>query len=156
LIKKIKNSFKKNKPEKLYSITSDIIVGFPSETKKQFLQSAEIMKKVDYDMIFFGQYSPRPGTAAFQIKDSVSKKEKVRRENWLNEILKKTAFENNKKYVGKIMEVLIEKEKNGFYFGHTRTMKNVKLTSDKKNLVGKIVKVKIIKANIWNLEACLT
>ena len=153
LIKKIKTSFKKNKPSKLYSITSDIIVGFPSETKKQFLQSAKIMKKVTYDMVYFGQYSPRPGTAAFKMKDSVSKKEKVRRENWLNEILKKTAFENNKRYVGEIMEVLIEKEKNDFYFGRTRTMKNVKLTSDRKNLVGKIVKTKIIKANIWNLEA---
>ncbi|MBU2028352.1 hypothetical protein KJ761_00455, partial [Patescibacteria group bacterium] len=41
------------------------------------------------------------------------------------------------------------------YFGRTRTMKNVKIISDKKNLIGKIIKAKIIKANIWNLEACL-
>jgi tRNA A37 methylthiotransferase MiaB len=41
--------------------------------------------------------------------------------------LKLTSFENNKNYVGKIVEVLIDKEKDGSYFGHTRTYKNVKL-----------------------------
>jgi tRNA-2-methylthio-N6-dimethylallyladenosine synthase len=181
LIKKIKANFKKNKSKKLYSITSDIIVGFPGETKKQFLQSAEIMQKVKYDMVYFGQYSPRPGTAAWKLKDNVPKKEKGRREQYLNEILKKTSFANNKKYVGKVLEVLVDKELSPFskgragegflsksktkiplyppftkgetiYFGRTRTMKNVKIISDKKDLLGKIVKTKIIKANVWNLE----
>jgi len=155
LIKKIKANFKKNKPKKLYSITSDIIVGFPGETKKQFLQSAEIMQRVKYDMVYFGQYSPRPGTVACKMKDNVSKKEKERREQYLNEILKKTSFANNKKYVGKILEVLIDKEKNGVYFGRTRTMKNVRIISERKNLVGKIIKVRITKANVWNLESNL-
>ena len=77
----------------------------------------------------------------------------------MNNILAKTIFENNKKYVGQTMEVLIDskaklREASGknIYFGRTRTMKNVKITSDKDNLVGKIVKVKITKANVWNLE----
>ncbi len=164
LVKKIKIGFKKNKPNKVYSITSDIIVGFPGETKKQFLESAEIMKKVGYDMVFFGQYSPRPGTVAWKMKDSVSKKEKVIREQCLNEILKKSALKNNRTYVGKTLEVLVDKDpvkfakanngarKNGFYFGRTRTMKNVKIVSARENLVGKIIKAKITKANIWNLE----
>jgi len=170
LIKKIKSAYKKFKLQKLFSITSDIIVGFPGETKKQFLDSAEVMKKVKYDMVYFGQYSPRPGTAAWKLKDDVSKKEKVRREKYLNEILKKAAFENNKKYVGKNFEVLVEEQKNPraklsdseslalgeiIYFGKTRTMKNVKFSASKKNLVGKFVKVKITKANIWNLEGIL-
>jgi tRNA A37 methylthiotransferase MiaB len=107
-------------------------------------------------MVFFGQFSPRPGTAAFKMKDNVSKKEKVGREKFLNEILKTTTLANNKKYIGKVVEVLIEKEKNGLYFGKTRTMKNVKLVSNKKKLLGKIVKVKISKANTWNLEVHTT
>jgi tRNA-2-methylthio-N6-dimethylallyladenosine synthase len=152
LINKIKKSFRKNKPNELYAITSDIIVGFPEETKKQFLESAKIMKRVRYDMVYFGQYSPRPGTAAWKMKDSVSKKEKGRREKYLNEILKKTSLENNKKYLGKIMEVLITDKKGQFYFGHTRTYKNVKIKSDKKDLIGKLINVEIIKANIWNLK----
>lgn len=151
-IEKIKKAFAKNKPRKLLAITSDIIVGFPGETKKQFLKSAEVMEKVKYDMVYFGQFSPRPQTAAWKMKNNVSKAEKSRRENCLNEILKKTSLKNNKKYVGKIIEVLVDQEKNGFYFGRTRTMKNVKITSAKKNLVGKIIKAKITKANIWNLE----
>jgi len=200
IVKKIKAAYKKHKLNNLYAITSDIIVGFPGETKKQFLDSAKIMKKVKYDMAYFGQFSPRPGTAAWKMKDNVSKVEKVRREKYLNEILKKTASENNQKYVGKILEILVEKKLSPFkkgrdgegflsevktkippspietdcatpflkgetiYFGKTRTMKNVKfslltpaLSSGRRggNLVGKFVKVKITKANVWNLEGKL-
>jgi tRNA-2-methylthio-N6-dimethylallyladenosine synthase len=111
------------------------------------------MEKSKFDMVFFGQFSPRPGTRAWEMKDNVSHKEKERRENVLNDILKKTTLTNNKKYVGKKIEVLIEKEKDNFYFGKTRTQKNVKIISSQKNLVGKFAKVKITKANTWNLEA---
>ena len=155
IVNKIKKSFEKNKPGKLFAITTDIIVGFPGETKKQFEESAKLMRKAKYDMVYFGQFSPRTGTAAWKMKDNVSKAEKARREKYLNEILKKTTFENNKNYVGKILEVLIEKEENGFYYGKTRTMKNVKILATEKNLVGKILNVKIIKANAWNLEGKL-
>ncbi len=153
LIKKIKIGFEKNKPGKIFSITTDIIVGFPGETKEQFRKSAEVMHRVKYDMVYFGQFSPRPGTTAWNMKDNVSKQEKVRREKYLNEILKKSSYANNKKYVDKIIDILIEKEKNGFYYGKTRTAKNVKLLIGKnKNLIGNFIKTKITKANIWNLE----
>lgn len=155
LVGKIKRSFEKYKPNTLYSITSDIIVGFPEETRGQFMESASIMKKAGYDMVYFGQYSPRPNTAAWNMKDNVSKREKVRREKYLNEILKKTALKNNKNYAGKILEVLIDKEEDGYYFGRTRSMKHVKFSSDKKRLAGKFVKVRIIKSNAWNLEGKL-
>jgi tRNA-2-methylthio-N6-dimethylallyladenosine synthase len=151
LIAKIKRSFRKYKPGKLYSITSDIIVGFPGEARKQFLQSAEVMQKVGFDMVYFGQYSPRPGTYAWKMKDNIKKAEKAWREKYLNEILKKTSLANNKKYLGKVLEVLIDKKTDRNYFGRTRTTKNVKIISTKKNLIGKIIKVKIIKANAWNL-----
>lgn len=153
LIKKIRDAFRKYKPGTLYAITTDIIVGFPGETRAQFLKTADIMKKIKYDVVYFGQFSPRPETAAWKMKDNVSRKEKEHREKYLNEILKKTALENNNKYTGRIIDVLVEKEKNGFYIGKTRTMKDVRFALKKKNIVGKIVKVKIIKANAWNLEA---
>lgn len=164
LIKKIKAAYKKYKPKKLYSITSDIIVGFPGETRAKFMDSAEIMKKVDYDMVYFGQYSPRPGTAAWKMKDNVSKKEKKYREEYLNEILKKTSLKNNKKYVGKIFDVLVVKKlslisrnnqkssQKTIYIGKTRTLKNVKFESKVKNLIGQFVKIKVTKANVWNLK----
>ncbi len=164
LVRKIKISFKAYKPNTPFALTSDIIVGFPGETKKQFMQSAEIMHKAKYDLVFFGQFSPRPGTVAWKMKDDVSKTEKEHREQFLNEILKKTTFAHNKKYKNTVQEVLIDhvksdksdhvarKEKNNIYFGKTRTGKNVKIISSKKNLVGQFAKVKITKANIWNLE----
>ncbi|MDO9231058.1 MAG: MiaB/RimO family radical SAM methylthiotransferase [bacterium] len=153
LVEKIKSALIKHKPDKLYSITTDIIVGFPGETKKQFLESARVMKKVRYDLVYFGQFSPRPGTVAYGMKDNVSKLEKKKREFFLNEILKETAFGNNQKYLGKNLEVLIDKKDGANYFGRTHSLKNVKLISTQKNLVGEFVKVKITKANIWNLEA---
>lgn len=156
LIKKIKVSFEKNKPGIPFSISSDIIVGFPSETSSQFADSALVMQKAGFDMVYFGQFSPRPGTAAWKMRDDVSAAEKERREFVLNEILKKTSLANNKKYIGKKIEILIEKEKDGFYFGKTRTQKNVKILSKKRMLIGGFAKVKITKANNWNLEGELT
>ena len=166
LIKQIKANFKKNKPTLPFSISSDIIVGFPGETRAQFANSAEIMRKANFDMVFFGQFSPRPNTAAWTMKDNVSQQEKARREKFLNEILKKTAFENNQKYIGTIQEMLIEKletkaptedlsskQKSFVYFGKTRTQKNVRISSPKKLTIGAFIKAKITKANIWNLEA---
>lgn len=151
-INKIKKAFKEYKPDSLFSISSDIIVGFPGETKKQFMQSAVVMQKARFDMVFFGQFSPRPGTVAWKMKDNVSNKEKERRETLLNDILKKTSLANNKKYIGEKMEVLIEKEKDGHYFGKTRTQKKVKIVSSKKITVGEFKKIRITKAASWNLE----
>ena len=110
------------------------------------------MEKLKYDLVYFGQFSPRPGTAAWKMQDSISKLEKSQRENTLNEILKKTTSANNQKYLKKTLEVLIDSKKNGFYFGRTRSGKNVKIFYDQKNLIGQFAKVEITKANIWNLE----
>lgn len=155
LTEKIKHSFKQNKPTVIYSLSSDIIVGFPEETKKQLEDSALVMHQVKYDMVYFGQFSPRPQTVAWKMKDNVTKIEKERREKYLNEILKKTALANNKKYLNKIFDVLIESEKNGSYFGKTRTFKNVLIKTNQENLIGKIVPVKITKISTWNLEGKL-
>lgn len=152
-VRKIRSAFKTHKPNALFSLSSDIIVGFPGETRKQFMESASVMEKAKYDMVFFGQFSPRPETAAWRMKETVSNKEKQRREYVLNQILKKTTLANNKKYIGKVFEVLIEKEKDAFYYGKTRSQKNVKIpVENKKGLVGKFSKVLITKANLWNLE----
>ena len=152
LLRKIRISFEKYKPELTYSITSDIIVGFPGETELQFEQSAILMRKAKFDMVYFGQFSPRPRTQAYDMQDTVSNLEKEHRESMLNEILKKTALANNKKYIGKKLEVLIEQEKDGYYLGKTRSQKNIKFPAKKKGLVGKFTTVLIMKANTWNLE----
>ena len=79
--------------------------------------------------------------------------EKKCREKTLNDVLRKTALANNKKYVGKELLVLIDSKKDNKYFGRTNTYKLVEVTSNKKGLVGNFIKVKITKANPWRLEA---
>ena len=137
------------------SITTDIIVGFPKESKKQFKNTAKLMKEVKFDLAYIVRYSPRPGTAAFKMVDNVPRAEKKKREFELMEILRKSALENNKKYLGETVKVLVEgKNKRNELFGSTQTAKIVKISSASHddNLVGKFINVKITKAQDFGLE----
>jgi len=146
LVKKIR----KNIPG--VAISTDIIVGFPGETKKQFLNSVKLFKDVKYDMAYLNQYSPREGTASAKMKDTVSHEEKERRDKELDKVLNKTALAINKKLVGKILDVLVERQGKGdLWLGKTKTFKVVKFNTGK-NLLGKFVKVKISKAKSFGLE----
>ncbi|MFH1713026.1 MAG: tRNA (N6-isopentenyl adenosine(37)-C2)-methylthiotransferase MiaB, partial [Candidatus Jacksonbacteria bacterium] len=143
---------------------TDIIVGFPGETKKDFLETAKVMKKVKFDMAYIARYSPRPGTVSARfMKDDVLSIEKKRREKHLERILRKSALERNQKYVGKDVEAIVHETCNPplrrvgmkyetyFVLGKTRTFKTVKFSSDK-DLTGKIIKVRITKAKEFGLE----
>ena len=147
------------------ALSTDVIVGFPGETKKQFKNTAKLLHEVKFDMAYISQYSPRPETAALKMKDNVSRAEKKRREKVLTKILEKTVLENNKKYVGKVVEVLVDKKiavrphsslaarsDRLRYLAHTRTQKKVAFYSNKKIPVGSFVKVKITKARTFGLE----
>ncbi|MBS7270330.1 MAG: tRNA (N6-isopentenyl adenosine(37)-C2)-methylthiotransferase MiaB [Candidatus Freyarchaeota archaeon] len=168
LVKKIRNAFKKyrNDLEKEIAISTDVIVGFPGETEKQFENTVKLFRKMKFDMAYIAKYSPRPGTAASKLKDDVFPEEKERRWKILTEILKKNALEKNKKFVGKEVEVLVEKQekknKKQVYFGKTKTYKTVKIQIQNTNyklpttnLVGQFVKVKIIEALPWGLRGIL-
>ena len=167
LVKKNGNAFKKyrKESEKEVAISTDVIVGFPGETKKQFENTVKLFKEIKFDMAYIAKYSPRPGTAAAKLKDDVLPEEKERRYKILTKILKETALGKNKKYIGKEVEVLVESRKsnveggNYILFGKTRTYKTVKLqTTNYKlqtNLVGQFVKVKIIDALPWGLKGIL-
>ena len=154
LIKKIRVAFTKNREglEQNLSISTDVIVGFPGETKEQFKNTAKLFNEIKYDMAYISQYSPRPGTTAAKVKNNVSKKEKIRRWKIINNILKRTAMENNKKYIGKETEVLIDNQKRGFLTGKNRQYKTVKIKAEDNNLIGKFIKVKITNALPWGLN----
>jgi len=156
LIKKIRTAFSKyrNGLEKDISISTDIIVGFPGETKKQFENTLKLLKKIKYDMAYIAKYSPRAGTAAAKLKDDVSPQEKERRYKILTKILKETAQNQNKKFVGKEIEVLMEEKKDNFLIGKTRTYKTVK-TKSSKGLIGQFAKVKIIDISPWGLKGVI-
>jgi tRNA-2-methylthio-N6-dimethylallyladenosine synthase len=65
------------------NLTTDIIVGFPGETKEDFNKTYQAMRKIQFDAAFIFKYSPRPKTKASRLKDSVPHKEKQRRNNSL-------------------------------------------------------------------------
>ncbi len=136
-------------------LSTDVIVGFPGETKKQFENTVKLFKEIKYDMAYISIYSSRTETAAFKFKHVIPHHEKQRRHKRLTEILKQTALENNKKYIGKTADVLMTKSKNGFLIGKTDTYKTVRfqVSSFKfQDLIGKFVKVKIIDAFPWGLK----
>ncbi len=81
LVKKIKKEIPNVK------ISTDVIVGFPGETKKQFENTVKLFKEVKFDKAYINKYSPRSGTSAYNLKDDVSHQEKKRRWNILNDIV---------------------------------------------------------------------
>lgn len=84
LIKKIRKEI----PD--IDLSTDVIVGFPGETKEQFENTAKLFKEVKYNMAYINKYSPRYGTASEKLEDDVPPKEKKRREKVLEEIIKET------------------------------------------------------------------
>ena len=136
------------------SITTDIIVGFPGETKEDFEETLSLARECKFDSAFTFIYSPREGTPAAKMKDDVSLEEKEQRLHKLNEVINKYALESNKKLVGQVVPVLIEGESqkdNSMVAGYTDTMKLVNVKADKSS-IGKIINVKITDAKTWSLD----
>ena len=136
------------------SITTDIIVGFPNESKEDFEETLEVVNECKFDSAFTFIYSPREGTPAAKMEDSISLEEKEKRLYELNEIINKYSKEANNKYIDKIVPVLIEgksEKDSDKVFGYTDTMKlvNVSNANDK---IGKIIDVKITDAKSFSLD----
>ena len=90
------------------SITTDIIVGFPGETKEDFEETLDVVNKCKYDSAFTFIFSPREGTPAAHMKDDVTLEEKNNRLYELNELINKYSKEANDKYLNKVVPVLLE------------------------------------------------
>ena len=134
------------------SITTDIIVGFPGETREDFEETLDVVNKCKYDSAFTFIFSPREGTPAARMNDDVSEDEKNARLYELNDLVNKYANEANQRYLNKTVKVLIEGigEKNNL-FGYTDTMKLVNVDGDKSN-IGKIVDVEITDVKTWSMD----
>ena len=135
------------------TLTTDIIVGFPTETREDFDETLSILKEVGYDSIFSFIYSKREGTKAAEW-DNVSTEEEIEsRFQEMLEVQNAVSLERNKRHEGRIETVLVEGEsKNdpGMLTGRTEGNKIVNFKGDKA-LTGKFVDVKITKAQTWVL-----
>jgi tRNA-2-methylthio-N6-dimethylallyladenosine synthase len=149
--KELIEKIKKAKPG--IAISTDLIVGFPSEDRKAFENSKKLFEDIRFDLAYTAMYSPRYGTAAYKLEDDVSDVEKKKREDEILEILKITALERNIKYLNKTVKILVEgKNRSNKYFGKTSSYKNVSFSSEDNNLVGSFVKIKINKSQDFGLE----
>jgi len=113
------------------SITSDIIVGFPGETEVEFEETLSLLDEVEYDSIFGFKYSPRPNTPALKLEDAIPDEEKARRLAVLNEKQRLIQKQRNEKYLGMILEVMVEgrNEARGQWIGRTSQNKVFNFTA---------------------------
>lgn len=140
------------------SITTDIIVGFPGETREDFEDTVNLVEYAGYDAAYIFKYSPRPGTPAYEMPDDVSAEEKTDRFRELEAAQRKSQNERLKRYLGKTLEVLVEKQavrEDGQVSGHSTCHKVVNF-SGSTSLIGSIAKVKIteVKSNSLFGELC--
>ncbi|MFT8317065.1 MAG: tRNA (N6-isopentenyl adenosine(37)-C2)-methylthiotransferase MiaB [Sporolactobacillus sp.] len=136
------------------SFTTDIIVGFPNETEEQFEDTLSLVRECRFDGAYTFIYSPRAGTPAAKMKDSVPMSVKKERLQRLNKLIDQYAAESSAKYQDQVVEVLVEggSRKNADVLsGHTRTNKVVNFNGPK-SLIGQLVHVKITDAKIWSLD----
>ncbi len=91
-------------------ISTDIIVGFPGETEDDFLNTLRVMQEVKFDSAFTFKYSPRKGTKALEYDDQLSEDVKQRRLEEVISLQKSHTLDRNQKFIGKIENVLVEKE----------------------------------------------
>lgn len=132
-------------------IGTDIIVGFPGETRAQFENTLRLYERVRFDIAYLAMYSPRAGTAAAKFVDDVSPEEKKQRWRELQTLMEKIVLEKNQKYLGQAVEVLIDRVENGFVEGNSREMKRVRVYGDASLKPGDIISVIIEKAMMWVL-----
>ena len=124
-------------------ISTDIIVGFPTESEEAFLKSCELVKETKPDIVNITRFSPRKGTPAFRMKDIPDwvKKERSRK---LTEISREIGLKNNEKFVGRKMRVLVTKRgKNKTFLSRADSYRPVIVNSSQ---IGEFKVVRIGKA----------
>ena len=139
------------------SITTDLIVGFPSETEKDFEKTIKAVKTIKFESAFMLRYSVRAGTAAAGFIDDVPEEEKIRRLNILIETQKKVSFEKNQSEIGKVQSVLVDgysKRGKEYLKGKTGGAKTI-LFPGTADIIGEECYVKVTSADSWTLHGKL-
>ncbi len=130
------------------AITTDVIVGFPGETEKEFHTTEEFVHKINFYEMHIFKYSKRQGTRAAQLKDQLTEADKSRRSEILMEAEKQMSYAYRAGYLHREVEVLMEEKKeiNGrvYWIGHTpQYIKAAKAVGESSNLSNQIVRGEI-------------
>lgn len=144
------NRIRQAKPD--IAIGTDIIVGFCGETDEQFQNTVDLYRECDFDICYTAMYSERSGTAAAKtFKDNVPYQEKKKRWKVIQDLMEETTYRKNQKYLGKIVNVLVESCEAGICSGQSNEMKLVEFLGNL-NMIGQIIPVKITWAGVWALK----
>ena len=134
------------------AINTDIIVGFCGETAEQFERTVEIVRDLKFDKVHLARYSPRPGTVSERrMADDVPDAEKVRRHKVLETLQEQISAEINQRFLGEIVEVLVEDKHKGKWRGRNRQNKLVFIESDLP-LRGRLVEAQITWTGPWSMQ----
>ncbi len=133
------------------SVTTDVMVGFPSETEEDFEQTMRAFERIRFDQAFMFKYNDRPGTRAARMEPKVPEDEKQRRLEKLVKLQNETAREINVALEGEVFEVLVEEadpKSAGHVRGRTRGHK-LMIFPGPEALIGEMVKVRAVKGFLW-------
>jgi tRNA-2-methylthio-N6-dimethylallyladenosine synthase len=113
------------------SITTDVIVGFPGETEREFAETLDLLDEVVYDAVFAFKYSPRPNTPSLKLEDAIPDEEKARRLEVLMSRQREIQRVRYEKYIGTRCEVMVEgkNEVRAQYIGRTTHNKTLNFTA---------------------------
>jgi tRNA-2-methylthio-N6-dimethylallyladenosine synthase len=133
------------------ALSTDVIVGFPSETEQQFEQTLKLLSELRFDTVHVAAYSPRPGTiAARKLEDNIPPGVKKARLIKIEQLQERIAAEINAQLSGRTVEVLVEGENKGKWQGRTRTGKLVFFSDS--SAPGQLVKIRIDRTSPWSLQ----
>lgn len=132
------------------AVNTDVIVGFPGETREQFENTLCLVREMRFDVVHVAAYSPRPGTPAARWDDDVAPEEKERRRALIERAQTEIAGEINAAFLGRRVEVLVDGQQRGRWRGRARGNKLVFFESQE-NWLGRMAHLRIIWAGPWSM-----
>ena len=148
--KRVVEAFRKKIPD--LTLSTDVICGFPGEDSEAFENTINLLKEVKPDIVNISRFFPRPGTPAEKMEQLDVKLIKSRSRR-LSEIARGISLERNKRWVGWEGEILIDEKGKGYsWIGRNFAYKPIVVKS-RENLIGRFLKVKVVKAFSTYLEA---
>jgi len=130
-----------------FSLTTDVIVGFPGETDEDFEETLSLLGAIQCDGVFAFKYSPRPNTPSLAMPDAIPEEEKSRRLAILQERQRQIQIARNEKLVAAEFEVLVDTHHSarGQWAGRTTSNRIVNFSTSRENLLGQYVQVRITR-----------
>jgi tRNA-2-methylthio-N6-dimethylallyladenosine synthase len=133
------------------ALGTDIIVGFPGETEKQFTNTLTFYKEIQFDISYHAIYSKRSYTPAAKMKNQIEYETKKERWNRLQHLMETITEKKNKIYKNTTEEILLKEETKGVYIGETRHIKKISIPKKEDLQIGKRYNASIERTATWML-----